>query len=70
MSSALIVLISLLPTIPSLITTIEQLIARGKQTGELPPAEADALTVLANSEFAKWSHPAPPPPGVTPGPGA
>ncbi len=55
---------ALIGTLPTLIDTINKLIARGKVTGELSPAEADALTALAAAEFAKWSSPAPPPPGV------
>jgi hypothetical protein len=61
-------LISLIPEAPGVITAIEKLIERGRKTGELPPAEADALTLLAQSTFAKYSTAAPPPPGVTPGP--
>ncbi len=57
-------LISFLPEVPGLIDSINKLIARGRQTGELPEADADALTVLANSQFAKYSQPAPPPPGA------
>ncbi len=57
---------ALVGTLPTLITAIQGLIARGRQTGELTAAEADALTALAAAEFAKFSAPAPPPPGVLP----
>ena len=57
-------LISFLPEVPGLINVIQKLIARGKTTGELPGPEADALTLLAMGEFAKYGQPAPPPPGV------
>jgi hypothetical protein len=57
-------LLALVPEVPVLVSTIEKLIARGKTTGELSVAEADALTLLAAGEFAKYSSPAPPPPGV------
>lgn len=63
-------LISFLPEVPALINTIEKLIARGKTTGELTPDAADALTLLAHGEFAKYSQPAPPPPDVTAGGGS
>jgi hypothetical protein len=58
-------LISFLPEVPGLINTIEKLIARGKKTGELSTTDADALTMLAQGQFAKYSSPAPPPPGVS-----
>jgi hypothetical protein len=57
-------LISFLPEVPGLIDFIQKLIARGKVNGELSDAESDALTVLANSQFAKYDKPAPPPPGA------
>ncbi len=57
-------LIGLIPQLPSLAATVEGFIARGKATGELTPAEADALTLLAQGTFAKYSSPAPPPPGA------
>jgi hypothetical protein len=57
-------ILSFLPEVPGLIDSIQKLIARGKTTGELSEAEADALTVLAMGEFAKYDKPAPPPPGA------
>lgn len=52
-----------------LINLVQQLIARAKQTGELTVEQETALQTYANSVFAKYSEPAPPPPGVTAGPG-
>jgi hypothetical protein len=58
------IIATLISGLPTLIDAIQKLIARGRVTGELSPAEADALTALANAEFAKYSNPAPPPPGA------
>ncbi len=58
------IIAALIAQIPSLISTVEQLIARGRQTGELTPAEADALTAMAQTLFGKYGSPAPPPPGA------
>lgn len=64
MAAIIVALLSYIPLVPGIVTSIEQLIARGKQTGELSAADADALTSLANSLFAQYSQPAPPPPGA------
>lgn len=64
MGAAIALIVAILPEIPSLIGAVTQLIERGRKTGELSSAEADALTVMANSVFAKYSKPAPPPPGA------
>lgn len=56
----------LINAVPSIILAIQQMIARGRQTGELTPEEADALTTAAKLAFAQYGQPAPPPPGVTP----
>ncbi len=61
-------LIQFIPMVPGLVSSVEQLIERGKKTGELNPAEADALTTLAHADFSRYSQPAPPPPGVTSAP--
>ncbi len=58
------IIAALVGSLPTIIDAIQKLIERGRQTGELTPAEADALTALAAAEFAKYSSPAPPPPGV------
>jgi len=58
------IITGLLAAIPTLISTVQQLIARGRQTGELTATEADALTAKAHALFQKYSSPAPPPPGV------
>ncbi len=58
------IIAALIGALPTLIDSIQKLIARGRQSGELTPAEADALTALAQAEFAKWGSPAPPPPGA------
>jgi hypothetical protein len=58
------IIAALIGGLPTLIDAIQKLIARGRVTGELTPAEADALTALAQAEFAKYSMPAPPPPGA------
>jgi hypothetical protein len=57
-------LLQFIPLVPGIVASIEQLISRGKQSGELSPADADALTTLSQSIFMKYSQPAPPPPGV------
>lgn len=51
----------------TLINLVQQLMARAKQDGEMTTEQEAALQAYANSVFAKYSHPAPPPPGVTPG---
>ena len=53
----------------SLYGLIEQLIARGRQTGELTEEQDAALQARATAFFSAHSTPAQPPPGVTPGPG-
>ncbi len=58
------IIAALIAQVPSLISTIQQLIARGRQTGELSQADADALTAMAATLFGKFSSPAPPPPGA------
>jgi hypothetical protein len=58
------IIVGLISALPQLISTVQQLIARGRQTGELTAEQADALTTLAHSMFAQYSSPAPPPPGA------
>lgn len=58
------IIAALIGSLPTLIDAIQKLIARGRQTGELTAADADRLTALAAAEFAKFSSPAPPPPGA------
>ena len=60
------VIAGLISSLPSIINAINGLIERGKQTGELTPAQADALTAAANAVFQQYGHPAPPPPGYLP----
>ncbi len=60
----ILALISLIPEIPSLIDAVTKLVERGQAKGELSAGDAAALTVIAQSLFAKYSQPAPPPPGV------
>jgi hypothetical protein len=57
-------IVGLINAVPSIIAAIQQMIARGRQTGELTPEQADALTTSAKLAFAQYSQPAPPPPGV------
>jgi len=56
------IITALLGAIPTILTSVQQLIARGRVTGELSDTDADALTAKANAIFALYSQPAPPPP--------
>ena len=56
--------LGLITSLPNIIGAIKELIARGRQTGELSPEQADALTAKAEAAFAKYGSPAPPPEGV------
>jgi len=47
-----------------LIQIAQELVKRGRQTGELTDAQAADLKAKADAIFAQWSSPAPPPPGV------
>jgi len=60
------IIIALIAQVPSLVKTIGDLIARGKETGELTPEAADALTAKAATLFAQYGQPAPPPPNFNP----
>jgi len=55
-------ILGLVTSVPSIIAAIQELVARGRQTGELSPEKADALTAKAAAAFAKYAQPAPPPP--------
>jgi hypothetical protein len=57
-------ILGLVQAVPSIIAGIQELIKRGRQTGELTPEQADTLTALAKDAFAKYSQPAPPPAGA------
>jgi hypothetical protein len=60
------IIAGLIAALPSLLSSIQQLIARGRVTGELTAAEADALSAKAQMVFLQYAAPAPPPPNFNP----
>ena len=57
------IILGLLTSVPSILTAVNELIARGRQSGELSSEQADALTAKGKAIFAQYSQPARPPVG-------